>query len=626
MDESKPLPEATTVAADPAEQDVSGATPLNTHQERKSKLPSLGEVGPSETAWLFRGCVIFWVVGAYYRFWELGEQPLIGDEMHAFKSATLGTLKSITLESGFPDVAIPISLWQYALLNTIGLSEWGMRMPMLLSGLAFLPLLTWFVRRHIGAWESFAATGVACLSPLLIHHSRFARPYMPLVLLSLLITVCGMRYVAGRRHAVAPAVVLMGLSFAMSPVSVPAFGGLTLACVALRWRRDKEEGKPTFLHRIWSRDSRLLVGASVACVALLAFSFRQVQEIVTLLPEFLRDTQEGGRPVDWALVGKGLSGVREVEFLIWLGATSLLGGLACWWRSRSFAVVAWSMTLCQLLTIVLLVPWGDKPESIGRYCMMFLPSLLVWLALGLAMQADLLVLLLARVVPAPAIRATALGAAVLGLTWLGPLLGTFRSHNSFTALMSSNLDPPMPYGNEDTPGWPRFYNLLTAMPDDVVVMESPCVSNNRKSLSPYASYQLTHRKRVLLLNRRLPFRTPGVQMASTLSLDEDKGEEKGLGAATMLIVHTDFEGERLRMHKLLAAQIGDAQSRGGTRTIRPKPRTMKTDGILDERAEVILSLCAEDETLREIYSDEWIRVFSRDEEIIAAVEAWQASE
>ena len=69
-----------------------------------------------------------------------------------------------------------------------------------------------------------------------------------------------------------------------------------------------------------------------AGIALLAFSFRQVQEIVTLLPEFLRDTQEGGRPVDWALVAKGLSGVREVEFLIWLGATSLLGGVACWRR------------------------------------------------------------------------------------------------------------------------------------------------------------------------------------------------------------------------------------------------------------------------------------------------------
>lgn len=614
------------MAADFAELDASGTTPLNTHQERKSKLHSLGEVGPSESAWLFRGCVIFWVVGAYYRFWELGEQPLIGDEMHAFKSATMGTLKSIILESGFPDVAIPISLWQYALLNTIGLSEWGMRMPMLLSGLAFLPLLTWFVRRHIGAWESLAATGVACVSPLLIHHSRFARPYMPLVLLSLLITVCGMRYVAGRRWAVAPAVVLMGLSFALSPVSVPALGGLTLACVALRWRRDKEEGKPTILHRIWSRNGRLLVGASVAGIALLAFSFRQVQEIVTLLPEFLRDTQEGGRPVDWALVAKGLSGVREVEFLIWLGATSLLGGVACWRRSRSFAVVAWSMTLCQLLTIALLVPWGEKSESIGRYCMMFLPSLLGWLALGLAMQADLLVFLLARVVPAPAIRATALGAAIFGLTWLGPLLETFRPHNSFTALMSSKPHAPAPYGDEDKPGWPRFYDLLTEMPDDVVVMESPCISNNRKSLSPYASYQMIHGKRVILLNRRAPFRNPLVRMKSTLSLNEGWGEGKDMGAATILIVHTDFEGERLRMHHLLAAQLGNPETSSDPRMIRRKPRTMKTDRILDERAEVLLNLCAGDETLKEIYSDEWIRVLSRDEEIIAAVEAWQASE
>ena len=614
------------MAADLAELDTSGARPLNTHQGRKSELPALGEAGPKESLWLFRGCVIFWIVGAYYRFWELGQQPLIGDEMHAFKSATLGTLQSIVVESGFPDVAIPISLWQYALLNTIGLSEWGMRMPMLLSGLAFLPLLTWFVRRYIGPWESWIATGVACLSPLLIHHSRFARPYMPLVLLSLLTTAFWLRYVAGRRPAVAPAVVLMALSFALSPVSVPALGGLTLACVALRARRDKEAGKPTFMHRIWSRKGRLWVGGGVAGIGLLTFSFSQVREIVTLLPEFLRDTQEGGRPVDWALVGKGLSGVGEVRFLIWIGATSLLGGVACWWRSRSLAVVTWSMTLCQLLAIVLLVPWGEKSESIGRYCMLFLPGIFIWLALGLVMQANLLVFLLVRAVPAPAIRATALGAALLGLTWLGPLGGTFRPHNSFTALMASSLDPPAPYGDEDTPGWPPFYNLLTTMPDDVVVMESPCISNNRKSLSPYGSYQLTHRKRVILLNRRAPFRNLDVQMEATWTFDRGPGEVRDMGDATILIVHTDFEGERRRMHGLLAAKIGAAQARGEPRTIRPRPRTMKTDGTLDERAVEILGFCAKDETLSEVYSDEWIRVFSRDEDVIAAIALWQASE
>jgi hypothetical protein len=164
------------------------------------------------------------------------------------------------------------------------------------------------------------------------------------------------------------------------------------------------------------------------------------------------------------------------------------------------------------------------------------------------------------------------------------------------------------------------------MPDDVVVMESPCISNNRKSLSPYASYQMIHGKRVILLNRRAPFRNPFVRMTSTLSFNEERGERKDMGAATILIVHTDFEGERLRMHNLLAAQLGTPDASGDKRKIRPKPRTMKTDRILDERAEVLLDLCASDETLKEIYSDEWIRVLSRDDEIIAAVEAWQASE
>jgi hypothetical protein len=51
----------------------------------------------------------------------------LGDEAHALKSAAseASTLTTILAEKGFPDVSIPLALWDYLLLNTVGLSEWG---------------------------------------------------------------------------------------------------------------------------------------------------------------------------------------------------------------------------------------------------------------------------------------------------------------------------------------------------------------------------------------------------------------------------------------------------------------------------------------------------------------------
>ena len=116
-------------------------------------------------------------VAAALRTYALGSQVVIDDEWHALHKVMRSNLIGILTHLDYADFSIPVALYYRALQETIGITEWSMRAPMVVAGIALVALAPWLAR----AWTTRAA-GVAwsvllAISPMLVYLSRTARPY-----------------------------------------------------------------------------------------------------------------------------------------------------------------------------------------------------------------------------------------------------------------------------------------------------------------------------------------------------------------------------------------------------------------------------------------------------------------
>jgi hypothetical protein len=97
-------------------------------------------------------------------------------------------------------------------------------------------------------------------------------------------------------------------------------------------------------------------------------------------------------------------------------------------------------------------------------------------------------------------------------------------------------------------------------------MEAPSISTSPASLKLYASYQVLHQQRVVLLNRRAAYKgkSQGIELTAIRSLKQPMGG--GLEGIDYIIVHRDFIDERRRL-----IEASDEESRNplvGTQTER----------------------------------------------------------
>ena len=594
---------------------------LSMIEQKPTEEPAQSSEAATWGSWAW-STLPFVLLGIWFRVWDLGQQPVLGDEMHALKSAASesATLTTILAEKGFPDVSIPLALWDYLLLNTVGLSEWGLRFPMLASGIIFILLLHRLVHQQLGQRCAFAATALASISPILVLSSRFARPYMPATLLSLLALHFWLRHIEGKRLAWCGALLATTLAAALTPVCLPALGSLAVTALALRFvqkrRDDKSEGTGKAPKR--SLSVNLILLAITGVVATLALN--QTWQLGRIALPLAQTVEERGKATDWDLVGMLLIGTTHGWVALAVAGLALIGAILTWRRARTLAWVLTVIIVAQIFAITTFVQWGDRNFSIARYCMVLLPGLLIWTAVGLNAIAERIGSQLVRGVSRGRIQLGFTSVALLLLLFTGPLPQLFRTHNSFTNFWPTGVDLPAVYGSEGRPAWPRFYNALMDFPGDVAIMEAPTVSTNRTSVMPYASYQRSHGRRVLLMNGRGPFRHMNMKLQSTIACRR-KGEIF-LGDASLLVLHKDFEGEREYMYEIRIAQLLDNQRGVETRQASADPRTMAADSELRKRSAAILGYCLQDETLQTIYEDKWVRVFSRDPDVLAADEAW----
>lgn len=380
-------------------------------------------------AWLLTWAAVL-VVGAGLRLWQIDIQILLDDEWHALHRLMQAGYSEIFLSFGHADYSIPLTLLFRALADTVGLYEWQMRLLPMAFGLAALFVVPALLRPWLRSDETLGLTALLAISPLLIHFSRYVRPYAMVVLLGFAAMLllwqwwrCG-----GRARAVGFFFCAVAAAW-LHPLTT-LYTGFALTWFAVagigKWRRG--EGGRAFWQVL-----ALGLSTTAACSAL-------------ILPPLLADTasiavKAGKHSIELQTLARSWEMVLGIGQL-WLAGLLLvpivLGALVLWRRDRLFLIFWLSMTAVAVLIIQLLGPeWIRNALVLVRYTVLSMPVVLALLAVGLVRIGRLAADRLGSDRPWGVLVVLL---AVAGLYAAGPLPSTYDGINQFTNSARYQID------------------------------------------------------------------------------------------------------------------------------------------------------------------------------------------
>jgi hypothetical protein len=535
---------------------------------RPSRGPSAG----------WRSCA--WIAapaaaGVILRLWGLPRQILLFDELHAVRGALALPLGRILTTYQMPDYCIPLTAL-YRLLLDAGAraSEMTFRLPVLACGLLLLVVGPLAVRRRLGHPAADAFAWLLALSPALVLYSRIVRPYLPVALLGFAAALACFDWLeTGRRrsaavyaalaaaavwfHLGAAPLVLAPLAFAAGEAVVrrgtpgggrggdggprrrsvpgPASGNEVPGGGAV----GSEGAGGGALGGEWPRSWAVLAATAGGLAVLLACFLVPARRSLLLL------VAAKHRPMlpplgDLLHVGRLFAGTTAgalggaLAALFWLLAAA---GLAAAWRTdRRFAAYGAALVAAQLAGLLVLAPVGLRhPQILGRYLLICLPWVLLWVAVGISA--------LARPANRPAL-ALALAVLVPCALWLGgPLARPTFLHSSFAHhadfLLFSCEPRTVPAARV-----PAFYRELgqSAAGRRTTLIEFPW--DSFAPMRELYAYEPFHRAAVLVATPEEALDDPRLRLRNLVA---PAPEDFVASPARYLVVHRDHDRERERL-------------------------------------------------------------------------------
>jgi len=431
-------------------------------------------------------------VGAWLRWYQLPAQILVDDEWHAIHKLLASDAVGVLSHLGFADHSIPLTLYYYWLQTTSHLSEWRMHVPALAAGFALLITAPWLLRSGTSLPVRAVWVALLAVSPLLVYHSKTARPYAFTSLLTLVAIVAFFRWWQRTTRARSWAAVYFGatcVSGYLHPVTLLftllpfAYFGAIAVTHAVR-RATRHAGLAALM--------RLCTLGALVALAL----------AVALLPPIVNDwhllqAKTGTDAVTLASLYRSalmLVGVRDGLLLATLAVFAALGVREFARRDRAQLYYWLAIIVGGSTAVALMRPsWIHHPLVLARYVQPIVPFLLLLIAEGIVASL--------AAVKRPPLEIAVVASMVAALVALGPLPGYFYFPNQFMGHLRFQFDYD-PVHNPYVTQIPRepvsdFYRQLgTLTPGSLTLIEAPWRLESH--FNPLPWYQQIHRQKVLI--------------------------------------------------------------------------------------------------------------------------------
>jgi hypothetical protein len=418
--------------------------------------------------------------GLGLRLWNLRDQVMGGDELHAVRAAARMSVGQILTTYSITDYSLPLTALDRLLMAAgLTLGEMSFRLPAVVCGCLALYVIP---RAFLGRVDRVAVelTGwLVAVSPCLVLYSRIARSYLPMTLAAFGAVMAFEAWWRTReRRAAAVYVLLAALAVWLH------LGAATFVTAPFLFALGD-----LLVHRE-ERGRRLLELTAAGAGLTLAFAAFLVPARESLRALVAAKHQDS--PVSVAAVWDVLrmqagTPSHTVAALLWLVA---LTGLALLLRDRPrFGAFTLTVALGHVIGLMVLSPLGlGQPLLLDRYLLPVLPFVLLWVAYALGR-------LWARKTAGCAFWAAqryAVRLFLLLLFWVGPFpapgfrTSSFMHHNDFVGFYAPRATLP-------AEAEPEIYRRLPDGP----VLEAPWPTVWDFDRSVYIDQQI-HRQRVLV--------------------------------------------------------------------------------------------------------------------------------
>jgi tetratricopeptide (TPR) repeat protein len=265
------------------------------------------------------------VVGAWLRFSDLGTKSLWMDEYwQAFFLYTfrLDELLHVTLIREWEPPLI--YLFSFPLIKIFGFSEFTLRLPSCLAGIATIPVAYLLGNKVAGRRVGLVSALIFCLHPTAFWYSQDARPYALLIFCTALVLWLFVRDVRKSRYSPAYSIALIALAISHYFAIVP---GMFLLAIDL-YKQIFTKDKRRWACLLWEYLPYVMVTAILLYLRLSNFN---------LTP----DVMSGPAPIaglnNWEMIYANLVfGYRRMHLLAW--AFALIGMALIWFRRRELTV------------------------------------------------------------------------------------------------------------------------------------------------------------------------------------------------------------------------------------------------------------------------------------------------
>lgn len=418
------------------------------------------------------------------RAFQIGDQILIDDELHALVKLASSDYRGIATTLGLADHSIPLTLFYKWVAGRGRLSEAWMIGPAWIAGVAAFGFAVWVARRAVTRGELLFFGALLATSPLLVLFTRQARPYAITLALALVAAWSAWQWSRdGRKRWLALHVVTGVLAAWFHLIVMPFVFGAWVYFLAQWLLGDRRD-----LRRVaW------IVGIGALCGLLTA---------ALLGPAIVNDwgdlKQKGGvdKPTLYSVWRTALmmAGTTWSWLLAAMVALAAVGTRILWSRNREATRFALALVGLQVVCISFSgALWLNHALVMARYLLVILPLVLLAVAVGFAWAS-------ARAFgerrwPAAAFAA----AAILNVLASGPLPRALSYPNAFFEhyVYFFDFDPKH---NEVVPvlapgPMPAFYRELGQRPPGSLrLIEAPWRFESIFNRQPY--FQEVHRQHV----------------------------------------------------------------------------------------------------------------------------------